>query len=78
MYKSDEKIAGCDTYTSPETRYEYARARNRQPRSIRNRKDAAINNALPELTIPNLYAEIKKNNIKYPKIVLAQAILETG
>ncbi len=28
--------------------------------------------------IPNLYAEIKKNNIKYPKIVLAQAILETG
>ena len=33
---------------------------------------------LPELTIPNLLAEIKKNNIKYPKIVLAQAILETG
>lgn len=33
---------------------------------------------LPELTIPNLIAEIKKNNIKYPKIVLAQAILETG
>ena len=34
--------------------------------------------ALPELTIPNLLAEIKKNGIKYPKIVLAQAILETG
>lgn len=33
---------------------------------------------LPELTIPNLLAEIKRNNIKYPKIVLAQAILETG
>lgn len=33
---------------------------------------------LPELTITNLLAEIKKNNIKYPKIVLAQAILETG
>lgn len=33
---------------------------------------------LPELTIPNLLVEIKKNNIKYPKIVLAQAILETG
>ena len=33
---------------------------------------------LPELTIPNLLAEINKNNIKYPKIVLAQAILETG
>lgn len=37
-----------------------------------------INDTLPELTIPNLIAEIKKNNIKYPKIVLAQAILETG
>lgn len=33
---------------------------------------------LPELTIPNLLAEIKKNGIKHPKIVLAQAILETG
>ena len=34
--------------------------------------------ALPELTIPNLISEINKNGIKYPKIVLAQAILETG
>ena len=32
----------------------------------------------PELTITNLIAEIRKNNIKHPKIVLAQAILETG
>lgn len=37
-----------------------------------------INDTPPDLTIPNLIAEIKKNNIKYPKIVLAQAILETG
>lgn len=36
------------------------------------------NESLPELTIPNLIAEIKKNNIKFPRIVLAQAILETG
>ncbi len=33
---------------------------------------------LPELTLTNLLAEIRRNNIKYPKIVLAQAILETG
>lgn len=33
---------------------------------------------LPELTVPNLAAEIRRNGIKYPKIVLAQAILETG
>ncbi len=38
----------------------------------------SCSNDLPELTIPNLIAEIKKNNIQYPKIVLAQAILETG
>ena len=35
-------------------------------------------NHLPELTIPNLYKEIIRNGILYPKIVLAQAILETG
>ena len=33
---------------------------------------------LPELTIPNLYQEIIRNGIQYPRIVLAQAILETG
>lgn len=36
------------------------------------------NRLLPELTIPNLYTEIKRNGILYPKVVLAQAILETG
>lgn len=35
-------------------------------------------NNLPELTIPNLYKEIIRNGILYPKIVLAQAVLETG
>lgn len=34
--------------------------------------------ALPELTVPNLLREIHRNGIKHPKIVLAQAILETG
>lgn len=33
---------------------------------------------LPELTIPNLYQEIIRNGILHPRIVLAQAILETG
>ena len=45
-----------------------------------NQRSTAVDtsHSLPELTIPNLLVEIKKNNIKYPKIVLAQAILETG
>ena len=34
--------------------------------------------SLPKLTVPNLVKEIKRNGIKYPKIVLAQAIFETG
>lgn len=33
---------------------------------------------LLELTIPNLYQEIIRNGIQHPRIVLAQAILETG
>ena len=33
---------------------------------------------LPVLTIPNLYQEIIRNGIQHPRIVLAQAILETG
>lgn len=45
---------------------------------INNPTAQSRDNSLPELTIPNLLTEIKKNNIKYPKIVLAQAILETG
>ncbi len=46
---------------------------------IKEKKTRVIDDSnLPELTIPNLLTEIKKNGIKYPKIVLAQAILETG
>lgn len=46
---------------------------------IKGKKTSVTANSnLPELTIPNLLSEIKKNGIKYPKIVLAQAILETG
>lgn len=35
-------------------------------------------NDLPGLTINNLLREIRKNGIKHEKVVLAQAILETG
>ena len=45
-------------------------------------KDSPIYNnveaATKELNIENLYAALKRHCIKYPKIVLAQAILETG
>lgn len=47
-------------------------------RSKSHRKHICHTDSLPDLTIPNLVEEIRKNGIKYPKIVLAQAILETG
>lgn len=50
----------------------------RLPHQTGDGDDESLRTDLPELTIPNLIAEIKRNNIKYPKIVLAQAILETG
>ena len=65
----------------PKKGFEYAKARGREPRNkevMETSKPIGRSIDLPELTIPNLYAEIKKNDIKYPKIVLAQAILETG
>lgn len=46
--------------------------------SVKATKGRSTSNALPELTIPNLYEEIRRNGILYPKVVLAQAILETG
>ena len=41
-------------------------------------KRTSQKSVLPKLTISNLYAEIIRNGIQHPKIVLAQAILETG
>lgn len=63
-----------------------AEVQSRNGRNIRNGdKSTSLRTArrepernLPELTIPNLYEEIKRNGIRHPKIVLAQAILETG
>lgn len=42
------------------------------------RTEVSKRKELPALTIPNLYQEIIRNGIRHPKIVLAQAILETG
>lgn len=56
----------------------YKAAREKHGKLPDRTSEVAVQDGLPELTIPNLLAEIKKNGIKYPKIVLAQAILETG
>ena len=48
------------------------------PKSAPTKKVRIEAKTLPALTIPNLYQEIIRNGIRHPKIVLAQAILETG
>lgn len=53
-------------------------ARKSDKRTSQNTIESIYASDLPELTIPNLYREIRRNGIRYPKIVLAQAILETG
>lgn len=66
---------------------DFAKARKRRPRrrriaeSLPSAYNISLdynNSGLPKLTIPNLMAEIKKNGILYPEVVLAQAVLETG
>ena len=52
--------------------HEKASDKGTEGTTVSNRKE------LPTLTIPNLYREIIRNGIRHPKIVLAQAILETG
>lgn len=52
---------------------------NKTSPKLASRKEVlAETKKLPALTIPNLYQEIIRNGIRHPKIVLAQAILETG
>ena len=66
--KSEENSRNSDRKASLKTEQQQKKT-NDIPKSGNN---------LPELTIPNLYKEIIRNGILYPKIVLAQAILETG
>ncbi len=69
--KNQKKLA-CDSLKSQKSH------RYKLPTPLVKEDEEKQGKDLPELTIPNLLAEMKKNNIKYPKIVLAQAILETG
>lgn len=67
--KKSQKTVGKSDYKATREKY------GELPERV---NEVATKEELPELTISNLLAEIKKNGIKYPKIVLAQAILETG
>lgn len=51
---------------------------SKYPKSKKEPSKPQKQGELPDLTIANLYEEIQRHGILFPKIVLAQAILETG
>lgn len=51
---------------------------NERINELTGRSETATPYINKELTVENLYAALKKHGIKFPKIVLAQALLETG
>lgn len=78
LYKSDDIIKENNYLDDTEI---FRLIRKRPPRTkvnIPERKLTHSGNRLQGLSIEALYQEILKNNIQHPKIVLAQAILETG
>ena len=78
--KKEETGIYTDTIV-PDKKEEFRLARNKPPRTKGNKTVKYSYNAsfrLQGLSIKNLYKEILDNGIKHPKIVLAQAILETG
>ena len=84
-----QRLSATNSWTSVDP-MPFIQALNQQVKTFNDRlaeisdKDSPIynneksNSNSNELTIENLYAALKKHGIKYPKIVLAQAILETG
>lgn len=82
-----QRLAANNSWTSVDP-LPFIHALNEQVESFNRRLEEFADNNTPiynnvrvdnkELTIENLYAALKKHGIKYPKIVLAQAILETG
>ena len=82
-----QRLTSENEWTSVDP-FPFIHALNQQVEFFNNRlaeitgKDSPIFNnggvVNKELTIENLYAALKRHGIKYPKIVLAQAILETG
>ena len=78
----DDSLLKTDIKTIPYERSKFREIRERNNnRAKKNRIEKNIKergSKLNGLTLVSLYEEILKNNIKYPKVVLAQAILETG
>ena len=83
--KESELIPGSGSKAMKNTEKENDTISNNAPiekkekrKGQKSDKKTSPKSMLPELTIPNLYKEIIRNGIRHPKIVLAQAILETG
>lgn len=81
IIKEIEQISISEEQDTISKRERFRLARKKPPRN-KNKKEVTYRfiqtNRLEGFTIKKLYQEILDNNIKHPKIVLAQAILETG
>lgn len=76
-----DSIAPAEMLTpteKPANYYEYAKIRQNAKQRKKHIAPVQYDAELPSLTISNLIKEIRKNGIQHEKIVLAQAILETG
>lgn len=71
-------ISSAITAGHKDEREEFAKKRRKQRVRKKHLEFDDTPTDLPELTIQNLLNEIRKSGIRYEKIVLAQAILETG
>lgn len=71
-------ISSAITAGHKDEREEFAKKRGKQGVRKKHLEFDDTPTDLPELTIQNLLNEIRKSGIRYEKIVLAQAILETG
>lgn len=77
----EDSLTDSKPFISDEIKEEYRLARKRPPRGKEKKNSQIILTKtirLEGLTIKDLYQEMLNNKIKHPKIVLAQAILETG
>lgn len=71
-------ISSAITAGHKDEREEFAKKRRKQRVRKKHLEFDDTPTDLPELTIQNLLNEIRKSGIRYEKIVMAQAILETG
>ena len=81
----NDSVSTDDSSEFRRVREKYSGVRRRRPKQYRSDSlnvsgvtNVGMTSKTAGLTLESLYQEILKNNIQHPKVVLAQAVLETG